>query len=59
MLDDFVAFLRRCKAGLTSTGFICIKDNIANGKAILDEQDSSVTRYDSTAVNNLSLTFYL
>lgn len=42
--DDFVSVLERCKEGLKPGGCIVIKDNIASKDAILDEDDSSVTR---------------
>lgn len=42
--DDFVQFLKRCKAGLSPGGCIGIKDNVTSGEAIFDAQDSSVTR---------------
>ncbi|XP_065191956.1 N-terminal Xaa-Pro-Lys N-methyltransferase 1-like [Sycon ciliatum] len=42
--DDFVNFLKRCKAGLTKDGLIAIKDNVTRGERDYDEQDSSSTR---------------
>ncbi|XP_072176826.1 N-terminal Xaa-Pro-Lys N-methyltransferase 1-like [Diadema setosum] len=42
--DHLIHFLRRCKAGLTENGIICIKENIARSGVVFDDQDSSVTR---------------
>ena len=42
--DDFVTVLERCKEGLKPGGCIVIKDNVSSHDAVLDEDDSSVTR---------------
>ena len=42
--DDFVTSLQRFKDGLKNGGLICIKDNVAGGEAVFDNNDSSVTR---------------
>jgi hypothetical protein len=44
-LDDLIAFLKRCKEGLRPNGIIGIKENNASSGYIVDEEDSSVTRY--------------
>ncbi|XP_065051047.1 N-terminal Xaa-Pro-Lys N-methyltransferase 1-like [Rhopilema esculentum] len=42
--DDFVTSLQRFKDSLKNGGLICIKDNVAGGEAVFDNNDSSVTR---------------
>lgn len=53
--DDFIALLQRCKSGLTEGGCIVIKDNVAGREPVLDEDDSSVTRYFSNNIENETL----
>ena len=44
--DDLVVFLRRIGASLSSSGYFIIKENVCRkGSFILDQQDSSITRY--------------
>lgn len=43
--DDLVAFFRRCKIGLTSSGLIFVKENMgSDDKPEFDEKDRSWTR---------------
>ncbi|KAL8617695.1 hypothetical protein ACOMHN_039643 [Nucella lapillus] len=43
--DDLVAFLQRCRAGLTKEGVIIAKENICQGDSVVfDELDSSFVR---------------
>ncbi len=43
--EDFIAFFKRCKAGLRPNGIICVKENISFGdEPEFDEKDSSYTR---------------
>ena len=42
---EFVAFLRRCRAGLRKGGAIVVKENLVAGQHfIMDKEDSSVSR---------------
>jgi len=41
-----VSFLKRCKDGLRPNGVIGIKENNASKGYVIDEEDSSVTRYE-------------
>lgn len=50
--DDLVAFFRRCAAGLKPGGLIGVKENNSSKDYVVDEEDSSVTRYAvSPAIN--------
>ena len=43
--DDLVAFLQRCRAGLSENGVIIAKENICHGDRLMfDEEDSSFVR---------------
>ncbi|CAO3644418.1 unnamed protein product [Mucor hiemalis] len=42
--DHFVAFFKRCIKGLKPNGLIGVKENNASGEALIDDEDSSVTR---------------
>lgn len=42
--SDLISFLARCKNSLVDGGCICIKENVASGEHVFDEEDSSVTR---------------
>lgn len=44
---ELVAYLGRCKTGLRERGIIVVKENIAEGDDVFDDEDSSVTRYGS------------
>lgn len=46
---DYVAFLRRCKAGLKPNGIVGLKENITSDGFVLDREDASITRYRSSA----------
>ncbi|KAJ2883593.1 N-terminal Xaa-Pro-Lys N-methyltransferase 1 [Coemansia aciculifera] len=41
---DMLAFLRRCRQGLTAGGIVCVKENVAMEGYVVDSDDSSVTR---------------
>ncbi|KAJ2240393.1 hypothetical protein GGI13_007687, partial [Coemansia sp. RSA 455] len=41
---DMLAFLGRCRQGLTTGGIICVKENVAMEGYVIDSDDSSVTR---------------
>lgn len=42
--EDCVAYLKRCKLGLKSGGFIAVKENVARDEFLVDPDDNSVTR---------------
>lgn len=42
--DHFVAFFKRCIKGLKPNGLIGVKENNASREALIDDEDSSVTR---------------
>jgi len=44
--NDLVNFFSKCGANLKDGGLICIKENISRTEAMIDEDDSSVTRSD-------------
>ncbi|KAL0087754.1 alpha-N-methyltransferase NTM1 [Phycomyces blakesleeanus] len=46
--DHLVAFFKRCIKGLKPNGMIAVKENNASREAIIDEEDSSVTRPNSS-----------
>lgn len=39
-----IAFFKRCAHGLKENGLIGVKENNASGKALVDDEDSSITR---------------
>ncbi|EAL72179.1 hypothetical protein DDB_G0269658 [Dictyostelium discoideum AX4] len=41
---DFIEFLKKCMDSLTPNGIICIKDNCAKKRFIMDKEDNSVSR---------------
>jgi protein N-terminal methyltransferase len=45
--DDFVAFFSRCKSGLKTGGYICVKENALKEGFLYDNDDESVTRCDA------------
>ena len=46
-VDDFVAFLQRCRNGLQPGGIICLKENICRRGFVVDREDASITRHMS------------
>ncbi|CEP07204.1 hypothetical protein [Parasitella parasitica] len=42
--DHFVAFFKRCVQGLKPNGLIGVKENNASKEALVDDEDSSITR---------------
>lgn len=44
---DLVAFFRRCKAGLRPNGIVVVKENVTGPRAVVDEEDHSVTRTEA------------
>ncbi|KAI7867892.1 alpha-N-methyltransferase NTM1 [Mucor mucedo] len=42
--DHLVAFFKRCAEGLKENGLIGVKENNASGQALVDDEDSSITR---------------
>ncbi|KAJ1975897.1 hypothetical protein H4R34_004170 [Dimargaris verticillata] len=48
--EDLVAFFKRCQTGLKPTGLIFIKENVVQSQAIVDDEDSSITRTEPELV---------
>lgn len=44
LVDDLIAFFKRCIKGLKPNGLIGIKENNSSKDYVVDEEDSSVTR---------------
>eukprot|EP00126_Sphaerothecum_destruens_P010678 Sdes_comp20791_c0_seq1m16990 len=42
--EDMIEFFQRCKSGLSSGGFICVKENLTKEGFLVDKDDNSVTR---------------
>jgi len=42
--DDLLAFLERCRQGLTKNGLLVLKENVSSGDVEFDDTDSSYTR---------------
>lgn len=42
--DHFIAFFKRCIQGLKLNGLIGVKENNASKEALVDDEDSSITR---------------
>lgn len=45
---DLIAYLKRCKCALATKGLVFVKENVAQGEDIFDEQDSSWTRSEAS-----------
>jgi protein N-terminal methyltransferase len=45
MIEDFVAFLKRCREGLRKSGVIIVKENVTTSGREYDHVDSSVARF--------------
>lgn len=43
-IDHFIAFFKRCIQGLKPNGLIGVKENNASKEALVDDEDSSITR---------------
>ncbi|KAJ1980147.1 hypothetical protein H4R35_001235 [Dimargaris xerosporica] len=48
--EDLVAFFKRCQIGMKSTGLIFVKENVTQSEAIIDDEDSSITRTEPELV---------
>jgi len=46
--EDMIDFLHRCKDGLSKGGCIFFKENVTTNSFVLDTEDNSITRTDSS-----------